>query len=109
EGTPADPEARQLLHQVQTTQKTLQAEAQTYLDRVAGRLRDRGLNVETRVAIDDHPAAAILHEAQALQAGLIALETHGRPGLPRLIRGGVAAKVARGAHVPILVHRPSPP
>jgi nucleotide-binding universal stress UspA family protein len=109
EGTPVDPEARQLLQHVQTAQGQLHREAEVYLDGVAGRLRQRGLNAHTRVAIDDHPAAAILHEAQALQASLIALETHGRRGLSRLILGSVADKVVRAAHVPILVHRPAHP
>ena len=84
-------------------------EAEVYLDRIAGRLRERGLRIRTRVAVDDHPAAAILHEAQALQADLIALETHGRRGLSRLILGSVTDKVVRGAHAPVLVHRPAHP
>ena len=47
-------------------------------------------------------AAAAL--AFALHAGVIALETHGRRGLARLLQGSVTDKVVRGAHVPVLVH-----
>jgi nucleotide-binding universal stress UspA family protein len=43
--------------------------------------------------------------AQGLAADLIAPETHGRRGLPRLLPGSVADKVIRGASVPVLVHR----
>jgi nucleotide-binding universal stress UspA family protein len=37
---------------------------------------------------------------------MIALETHGRRGLSRLVLGSVADKVIRGASCPVLVHRP---
>ena len=36
---------------------------------------------------------------------MIALETHGRRGLARLMLGSVADKVIRGAHVPVLVKK----
>ena len=39
-------------------------------------------------------------------AGLIAMETHGRRGLSRMIVGSVADKIVRGAEVPVLLHRP---
>jgi nucleotide-binding universal stress UspA family protein len=107
EGGDADKEARHLLQHVQTVQGELHRAAEAYLGGIAARLRDRGLRVHTRIAVDDHPATAILREAQETQAGLIALETHGRRGLSRLIVGSVADKVVRGAHVPILVHRPA--
>jgi nucleotide-binding universal stress UspA family protein len=74
--------------------------------------------VQTELADEERPASAILHSAEhtALPArgkgapvDLIALETHGHRGLRRLIVGSVADKVIRGAHVPVLVHRPLQP
>jgi len=110
DSTPDVPEARKearlLLHQVQANQSRLRQEAEQYLEGVAERLRQRGLKVQTRVVAENHPAQAILHEADAMKASLIALETHGRRGLSRLILGSVADKVIRGAHMPVLVHRP---
>jgi nucleotide-binding universal stress UspA family protein len=100
-------EAESLLEQVARTQHQLQADAQDYLERVAARLRDRGCTVQTRVAVEVQPAAAILHEAAASKVNLIALETHGRRGLARLLLGSVADKVLRGSSVPVLVHRPT--
>ena len=75
------------------------------MERLAGPLRERRLRVETRVAVHPHAASAILEEARTHPCDLIALETHGRRGLPRLFLGSVADKVVRGAAVSVLVHR----
>jgi nucleotide-binding universal stress UspA family protein len=82
-----------------------QREARGYLEGVAVRLRARSGVVQTRAAVGQQPAVAILEEARALGADLIALETHGRGGLARLLLGSVADKVLRGALSPVLVHR----
>lgn len=79
--------------------------AKDYLEGVAKQLRSRSLEVATEVAVEEKPALAILHHAQP-PFDLIAMETHGRRGLSRLFMGSVADKVIRGAHLPILVHRP---
>ncbi|HEY7310925.1 MAG TPA: universal stress protein [Gemmataceae bacterium] len=84
---------------------TLRAEAHVYLQRVANSLRDRGFAVQTRILAHAHPATAILNETASGEYDLLALETHGRRGLPRLFLGSVADKVVRGATVPVLVHR----
>ncbi len=86
-----------------------QAEARTYLEGVAARLRTRSLRVQTRVAVDVQPAAAILEESLEPADGLIALATHGRGGLTRVLLGSVADKVVRGATTPVLVCRPRSP
>jgi nucleotide-binding universal stress UspA family protein len=101
-----DDEERKLLNQVRALQERLYREAEDYLEKVAGRLRARGLKVRTRVAVEAHPALAILHEAKYEHSGLIALATHGRRGLSRLMMGSIADKVVRGAEVPVLVLRP---
>jgi nucleotide-binding universal stress UspA family protein len=83
-----------------------QAEAETYLARVAGRLREQGLRVQTRVAVADNAGVCILAEATALRSGLVALATHGRGGIARLVLGSVADKVVQAAGCPVLVYRP---
>ncbi len=95
-----------LVLRVQELQDRLYRAAEQYLEKVAERLRARGLKVATRVAAEAQPALAILHEAKQERAGLIALTTHGRRGLARLVMGSVADKVIRGAEVPVLVLRP---
>jgi nucleotide-binding universal stress UspA family protein len=81
-------------------------ETDRYLESVAERVKARGLRVQTHVVFYDQPEEAILHIAEGEQAGLIALETHGRAGLDRLIHGSVTDKVVHGSHTPVLVHRP---
>jgi nucleotide-binding universal stress UspA family protein len=122
---PPLPESGTISEQVRIlTEKTQQIEEQerqdanSYVEGVADRLRARGLTVQTELADEERPATAILHSAEhtvlPAQEGeqegapvdLIALETHGLRGLRRLILGSVADKVIRGAHVPVLVHRP---
>ena len=94
--------------QILAHQKQLCDESRQYLEGVAARLRSGGVAVETRVVVEDQPAVAILREALAGPSDLIALETHGRRGLSRLLMGSVADKVVRGGHLPVLLHRPAP-
>jgi nucleotide-binding universal stress UspA family protein len=95
-----------LLDRVEHLHEQLRKEAQDYLEGVAARLRGRGLKVRTKVAVQDPPAAAILGESQPQEADLVALGTHARGGLSRLLLGSVADKVIRAAAVPVLVRRP---
>jgi nucleotide-binding universal stress UspA family protein len=74
---------------------------------VAGRLREQGLTVQTRIVVARHAAEAILAEAEAQASNLIAPATHGRGGFKRLMLGSVADKLIRGAASPILVYRPT--
>jgi len=83
------------------------AQAAAYLERVAGRLREQGLQVRTRVVVARHAAEAILEEAEAQASNLIALATHGRGGLKRLLLGSVADKLIRAAVSSVLVYRPT--
>jgi nucleotide-binding universal stress UspA family protein len=81
-------------------------EAETYLQRIAERLRERDVAVQTRVLDSEQPALAILAQARAVKADVIAIASHGRGGLNRLLLGSVADKVLRGASVPVLLHHP---
>jgi nucleotide-binding universal stress UspA family protein len=83
----------------------LRAEAQEYLNRVAERLQGQGFKVQTHVVTGKYPPVAIFDAVQSLSVDLIALETHARRGLRRLLLGSVADKVIRGASTPVLVHR----
>ena len=83
----------------------LRIEAHVYLKRLATSLHDRGIASRTRIVANVSPVEAILHESASGEYGMLALETHGRSGLPRLFLGSVADKVVRGATIPVLVHR----
>jgi nucleotide-binding universal stress UspA family protein len=82
------------------------AEAQAYLDHTADRLRGLGHQADTRICIAP-TAFAILDYARDHSVDLIALATHGRGGLTRMLLGSVADKVVRGASTPVLLQRPS--
>ncbi len=87
------------------TQRRLDA-AREYLDARAAQLRARGLRVQTAIVGVNPPAAAILGHARQHGADLIAMATHGRGGLARVLLGSTADKVVRGAEMPVLLLRP---
>ena len=80
--------------------------AQLYLTGVARELRDSGALVELSVEMHAHPAQGILDAAAQQHVDLIALSTHGRGALSRLVHGSVADTVVRRATVPTFVYRP---
>ncbi len=86
--------------------KRQREEAERYLDQIVGRLWDEKRPIFTQVLVAEQPGPAILRVAQEVGADLIALETHGRRGLGRLILGSVADKVVRAASLPVLLHSP---
>lgn len=80
-------------------------ESQRYLDGVATRLRDGGVDVADVVVRDGATSATILDIARE-SADAIAMATHGRGGLRRWILGSVSDKVLRGGDLPVLLVRP---
>lgn len=87
-------------------QRTIE-EREAYLRNLASRLHAEGLQVHTRVFTNEQPAEAILVAASEVQADLLALATHGRGGLARLVFGSVADHVIRHASMPVLAYRPA--
>jgi len=83
------------------------ADAQTYLDHLVSSLASDGTQIHTHVIVAAQPAATILEVAQQTGSDLIALATHGRSGLRRLLIGSVADKLLRGATTPVLIYRPA--
>ena len=79
--------------------------AESYLSALASEWRTRGLSVKWEV-IRGEPASGIVDFAQSHDIDLIAMSTHGRSGLSRLISGSVAEQVIREAGRPVLVIRP---
>jgi nucleotide-binding universal stress UspA family protein len=82
-----------------------QAEVQGYLDQVADRLRAQGQSVRTSIMIAP-PAVAILDYVRQHAVDLIAMATHGRGGLMRMVVGSVADVVLRSTDLPVLLYRP---
>jgi nucleotide-binding universal stress UspA family protein len=80
--------------------------AQDYLLRIAGKLRRNGVAVTTDIVIGENVASAIGDFAGRQRADLIAIATHGRGGLARLIRGSVADAVMHSSRLSMLVFKP---
>jgi nucleotide-binding universal stress UspA family protein len=79
-----------------------QAEAEAHLRQLADALEARGLRV--RHAVRGGPAAETIRRyGEDEKIGLIAMTTHGRSGLPRLLFGSVAERILRTATVPVLL------
>ncbi len=93
------------------TEATLRAyqreadEAPAYLEKIAGSLREKGLDVES-VVQQGLAGETIINYADANDIKLIALATHGRGGLKRLVFGSTADYVLRRSGLPILLVRP---
>lgn len=63
-----------------------------------------GVEVELAVSFGD-PVEEIVREAESAGVDLIALATHRRTGVRRLLEGSVAEKVERAATIPVLLVR----
>src|SRR4029450_10556067 len=80
------------------------AEAAEYLAAMASELRAKGVRV-TKGVRRGEPVAEILAGAREAEADLIAMTTHGRSGLGRLLFGSVAEAVLRQAEIPVFLMR----
>ena len=86
---------------------TCRQQAQDYLDDIVERMHAQGLRATGVAIVGWNPADAILDVARPERVAVVALATHGRGGLRRLVLGSVADKLVRGADVPVLVYRPA--
>jgi nucleotide-binding universal stress UspA family protein len=85
--------------------ETRWVDAEEYLARVAGDLRNRGVRIDTRVSRGG-AAEEILAVARETSADLIAMCTHDRRGFGRFVFGSVAEAVVRRAGIPVLLLKP---
>lgn len=79
------------------------ADAKRYLEEVAETMRAKGAKVRVHVMCESQPAEAILAEAAAQSADLIAVETHARRGLARMFMGSVADSLITGEGPAVLL------
>lgn len=79
--------------------------ANKYLAGVARRVRESGLTVD-EVLLRGKASSGITEYAKATEHSMIALTTHGRSGVSRLLLGSVAEAVVRESGCPVLVVRP---
>ena len=77
-----------------------QQTSETFLQKLIGQL-PAGVAAEVFMR-EGAPAETIVAVADAWQASLIVIGTHGRSGLERLVVGSTAEAVVRAAHCPVL-------
>jgi nucleotide-binding universal stress UspA family protein len=75
-------------------------------DEVVARLRQAGIEAAFTEA-RGKPATAIVQGATDVGADLIAMSTHGRGELARVIHGSVAEEVLRASRIPVLLATPA--
>ena len=78
--------------------------SRTYLERLAHRVREEGIAVQTGT-VEGQPNLAILEFSETKQVDLIVICTRGRSGLSRWLMGSIADRVVRGARTPVLLVR----
>ena len=81
-----------------------EAEAERHVAAVAERARESGVDVETAV-LRGTPYRAILDRAEAVDADLVVMGSHGRHGLERYLLGSTTERVLRLSSTPVLVLR----
>jgi nucleotide-binding universal stress UspA family protein len=82
-------------------------QAQEYLEDLSEDLRKRGTRVRTTVSVAPNVGEALIGLAHPQRLDLVAIATHGRSRVQRLMLGSVADKLIRGAEPPVLVVRPT--
>jgi nucleotide-binding universal stress UspA family protein len=86
---------------------TLEERASAYLDLVAKTIASAGGTAETKLVHHGSAAKVILDAANGDPHTGVALATHGRSGVTRLLRGSVADEVIHNAVGPVLAFHPS--
>ena len=100
----AEPDAAEALHSYADSQQITRAgAADAYLDQVAARVRNEGVEAVKTSSDGTNPAVDIVDRAAADDISMIVLTSHGRSGIGRWLLGSVADKVARSATVPVVI------
>ncbi len=86
--------------------KIMHTDEKNYLKNVCSKLEREGLRV-TYFLRDGVVAETIMETAEIEQADLIAMTTHGRTGMLRLLLGSVAEQVVHRSKIPVMLIRPS--
>ena len=81
--------------------------ARAYLGDVAERITATWVPPTVAVTTHESVARGILESADTVGADLIAMATHGRTGVSRLVLGSVASEVLRATRIPLLLFGPA--
>jgi nucleotide-binding universal stress UspA family protein len=81
--------------------------AEDYLEGIVKQLRDKGIAAQSEVLFGRHVVKELSEYAKSHGVDLIIVATHGLSGARHLLRGSMADKLLRRAHVPVLMIHPS--
>lgn len=97
---------QQFAAQLQRLQEALTAEVTLELQPLTDPLRAKGYAVAIETSLGD-PLPEIQRVVTQQQIGLLALTTHGRSGLSRVLFGSVAQQLIQQLTIPILLFHPA--
>lgn len=92
---------------VEERRERRQADPESLLRTVAAEVRLLGPHVAPIVLTGGNPAREVAEYARDVGADLIAMTTHGRSGVRRLVLGSVAADIMHETLTPVLLFRPT--
>ena len=102
-------------HMSDSMQEEARKEAETYVQAMTKRLRETTfatfkLNITSSVAVSTDVAGTIIRRAEQTESSdgydVIAMATHGRGGLKRLVMGSVTEHLLGATRLPLLIVRP---
>jgi nucleotide-binding universal stress UspA family protein len=99
----------EVVHEGETEEQARQRaedESIQYLEERSHPLRERGIETDRAVLFGD-AAEEILEYARRHGPDVIAMATHGRSGISRMLFGSVTEAVVRESPVPVLIVRPA--
>jgi nucleotide-binding universal stress UspA family protein len=87
--------------------ENVKEEAEKYLEQKAAQLKKDGLGQVSCASLEGDSAEQIIDFASKAPGAFIAMSTHGRSGIARLVLGSVTGRVVRHSGNPVLVIRSS--
>ncbi len=87
---------------MEALEDTIAANARKALEKLASRVRDAGIPVQTSLVFG-YPPEAIMSYVKEHDTSMICMGSHKRSGLEKLIIGSTTEKVVRQAPCPVLV------
>ena len=81
-------------------------EARAYLDPIVESLRKQGVDADRHVMVARSVEEAVRREVESEGCDLIALATHGRGGIQRMLLGSVATTLLQKGTTPLLIVNP---
>ncbi|MBI5953810.1 MAG: universal stress protein [Chloroflexi bacterium] len=84
----------------------IEKEAEDYMKDEVAKLQNEGIKV-TGITRDGTPPKEILEVAEETHADVIAMSTHGRVGIQRLLQGSIAEEVVHASHIPVMLIHPN--